>query len=55
VRKALSLATNKQEIIDKILSGNGYPVYAPITKGYAWSMMKISAKKISNLEKPIKF
>jgi len=33
VREALSLATNKQEIIDKVLSGNGYPIYAPITKG----------------------
>lgn len=33
VRNALDLATDRQEIIEKVLSGNGYPVYAPITKG----------------------
>lgn len=32
VREALNLATDRQEIIDKVLSGNGYPIYAPITK-----------------------
>lgn len=30
VREALTYATNRQEIIDSILSGNGNPVYSPI-------------------------
>ncbi|MFA6383165.1 MAG: ABC transporter substrate-binding protein [Parcubacteria group bacterium] len=30
VRQALTYATNRQEIIDNILSGNGNPVYSPI-------------------------
>jgi peptide/nickel transport system substrate-binding protein len=32
VREALNLATNRQEIIDKVLLGSGYPVFSPITK-----------------------
>lgn len=32
-RQALALATNRQEIIDKVLNGNGDPVYAPILSG----------------------
>lgn len=33
VREALSWATNRQEIIDKVLAGNGNPVYSPILPG----------------------
>lgn len=33
VREALNLATDRQEILNKVLSGNGYPIYTPITKG----------------------
>lgn len=33
VRNALAYAANRQEIIDKILSGSGQPVYSPILKG----------------------
>ena len=33
VRQALAYATNRQEIIDKVLDSNGSPVYAPILKG----------------------
>lgn len=32
VREALAYATNRQEIIDRILNGNGSPVYSPILK-----------------------
>jgi peptide/nickel transport system substrate-binding protein len=33
VRKALNLATDHQEIIEKVLLGNGRPVYSPILPG----------------------
>ncbi len=33
VREALSLATNRQEIIDKVLDGNGHSVYSPFLPG----------------------
>ncbi len=33
VRQALSLATNRQEIIDKVLDGNGHSVYSPFLPG----------------------
>ncbi len=33
VRAALSLATNRQAIIDKVLYGNGQPVYSPFLPG----------------------
>jgi len=33
VREALSLATNRQEIIQNVLDGNGNPVYSPILAG----------------------
>ncbi len=33
VRNALAWATNRQEIIEKVLAGSGQPVYLPILKG----------------------
>lgn len=33
VREALAYATNRQEIIDSVLDGNGKPVYSPILPG----------------------
>ena len=33
VRTALSFATNRQEIIDKVLAGNGHSVYSPFLPG----------------------
>ena len=33
VRNALAYATDRQEIIDKVLNGNGNPVYSPILQG----------------------
>ena len=33
VREALSYATDRQEIVDSVLDGNGNPVYAPILPG----------------------
>lgn len=35
VRQALSYATDRKEIIDKILQGSGKPVYTPILEGMA--------------------
>ena len=33
VREALSLATNREEIINQVLFGNGQPIYSPILPG----------------------
>jgi peptide/nickel transport system substrate-binding protein len=49
VREALNLATDRQEIISSVLSGNGYPIYSPITRNMVGYNENIG-KKDFNLE-----